>query len=390
MGSLARPSPAESKLFKPVKVGNNTLDHRVVFAPLTRYRNNADHVPTPFMSRYYGERASTPGTLIISEASSISHDEEGQPHTASVGSDEQVSKWKDVIDEVHKQGSVYFQQLMAMGRASIPSFVGPKGKPYRTSSAVKMEGVDQTPAAMTEEEIQQTIRDFVSAGKRIVNAGADGVEIHSAHGYMLDQFISDAINQRTDKWGGSIENRARLTLEVVKAMVEAIGAERVAIRFSPFAIFQGAGSSDIHAQYTYIFQELKKMNVNFAYISLVEARGDPGAMLFGGKKVNQDKTLDFILELWDNASPVVVAGGYQPETAVRAVEEHYTKWDVLVAFGRHFLSNPDLVYKIKHNLPLTPYVRDTFYLLETEEGYNDYAFGAEWMEAKAKAQSVTA
>lgn len=390
MGSYARKTPAESKLFQPIKIGHSTLDHRVVFAPLTRYRNNSDHVPTPFMARHYGDRGSTPGTLVISEATSISFDEEGQPHTASIGSDLQASKWKDVVDEVHKQGSVYFQQLVAMGRAGIPEFLAQKGRPYRTSSAVRMEGVEEAPAAMTEEEIQQTIRDFVAAGKRSVAAGADGVEIHSAHGYMLDQFISDAINQRTDKWGGSIENRARLTLEVVKAMVDALGAERVAIRFSPYAAFQGAESSDVHGQYTYIFQELKKMNVNFAYISLVEARGDPGAMLFGGKKVNQDKTLDFILELWDNASPVIVAGGYQPETAARAVEEHYTKWDVLVAFGRHFLANPDLVYKIKHNLPLTPYNRQTFYLLETEEGYNDYTFSDDFLKAQGKAQSVAA
>jgi NADPH2 dehydrogenase len=233
---------------------------------------------------------------------------------------------------------------------------------------------------MTEEEILQTIQDFVETAKRVVAAGGDGVEIHSAHGYLLDQFLTEAINQRTDKWGGSIENRARLTLTVVKEVAAAIGAERTAVRLSPWAGFQGSEKKDSKELFTYIINELKKTGLKLAYISLVEATGDPGVLILGDKGINEDKTLDFILEAWDNQSPVMVAGGYLPHSAAWAVEEHYKKWDVIIGFGRYFISNPDLVYRIKKGIPLTKYNRPTFYLNKQWEGYNDYAFSEEYLK----------
>lgn len=377
--------PSESKLFKPITIGKTPLKHRIVLAPLTRLRSDEDHVPLPLMRKHYADRGSEPGTLIISEATAIHHFEEGQPHNPGFVSDKQVEAWKKIIEAVHAKGSVFFQQIWGMGRAASPEHMAERGFPYRSSSAVAMEGVSSVPRAMTEEEIQQTIQDFVETSKRAIGAGADGVEIHSAHGYLLDQFLTDSVNQRTDKWGGSIENRARLTLEVVKAVVEAIGAEKVAIRFSPYAGFQGSEKTDVEELYTYIINELKKMDAKFAYLSLVEATGDPGVIALGHKMINGGKTLNFILQAWNNLSPVIVAGAYQPETAALAVENQYKDWDVLVAFGRHFIANPDLVFRIRNEINLNKYIRSSFYLYMSETGYNDYPFSEEYLKAHSEA-----
>lgn len=372
-------NPAETRLFKPIKVGRMQLQHRIVFPPLTRNRNDDQHTPLDFMQKYYGDRASQPGTLVISEATSISHQEEGQRNIPGLVSDRQVDAWSKIIQAVHNKGSFFFQQIWGLGRASTPDYMVEKNLPYRGSSGVPITPDAVAPAEMTEEHILQTIQDFVETSKRAIQAGADGVEIHSAHGYLLDQFLSGKVNQRTDKWGGSIENRARLTLEVVKAVVRAIGAERVAIRLSPYASFQGAEKTDTVELYSYIIDELKKMKANFAYLSLVEAVGDPASLIFNAKGVNQGMTLDFILESWNNLSPVLVAGGYTPQSAAQAVEEHYQKWDVLIGFGRHFLANPDLVFRIQNNIPLNKYNRSTFYLTMSEVGYNDYPFSEEYV-----------
>lgn len=387
--AVASSHPSEIRLFKPLKVGNATLQHRLALAPLTRFRNDDQHTPLPFMQKYYADRASEPGTLVISEATAISHSEEGQHNNPGLVTDAQVAAWGKIIDAVHAKGSFFFQQIWGMGRAADPQYLGERGFPYRSSGAVAMDGVNVTPRAMSEEEILQTIQDFVDTAKRAVLAGADGVEIHSAHGYLLDQFLSDKINQRTDKWGGSIENRARLTLEVVRAVVKAIGAEKVAIRFSPYAGFQGSQKSDIRELYTYLINELKKMKANFAYLSLVEALGDPAVLIFNGTQVNDGETLDFILELWDNLSPVLVAGAYKPDTAKAALEHHYRKWDVVVAFGRPFLANPDLVFRIRNDIPLNKHDRSTFYTNKSEVGYNDYPLSEEFLRLHPEVQNST-
>ncbi|TQN72396.1 Chanoclavine-I aldehyde reductase fgaOx3 [Colletotrichum shisoi] len=379
---MAPTNISESKLFKPVKIGNAQLNHRIAMAPLTRYRNDTNHVAKPFVPRYYGERASTPGTLIISEATGTSMQETGVRQGPAFVTDEQVAAWRKVIAAVHDNNSVWFQQIWAQGRAADPEYQKERGYKFRSSSAVPMKPGAAVPEAMTEDEILGVIQDFVDTAKRVVDAGGDGVEIHGAHGYLLDQFLSDSVNQRTDRWGGSIENRARLLLEAVKAVVSAIGAERVALRLSPYASFQGAESSDIHGQYSYIVKELKKMNAPFAYLSLVEARGDHAKLLSPDLDSGAEETLDFILDIWDNLSPVIVAGNHSPETASQALEEHYAKWDVIVAFGRSFLANPDLVWRIKHGVPLTKFHRFSFYIKGSEIGYNDYTFSQEYIDAR--------
>ncbi|KFY21682.1 hypothetical protein V493_07206 [Pseudogymnoascus sp. VKM F-4281 (FW-2241)] len=388
MGSTLLPHPSETKLFNPLKVGNLNLQHRIALAPLTRFRNDDQHTALPLMEKYYSDRASMPGTLVISEATAISHPDEGYPNSPGLITDHQIEAWSKVIDAVHANGSFFFQQIWSMGRAASPEYTAKRGLPYRSSSASALEGSSAIPKEMTEEEILQTIQDFVSTAERAVAAGADGVEIHSAHGYLLDQFLSASINKRTDKWGGSIENRSRLTLEVMKAVVKAIGSERVAIRLSPYAAFQGSEKPDAHELFTYLIDQLKKMNVKFAYLSLVEATGDPGAIIFDQKEVNKGKSLDFIMESWNNLSPVIVAGGYQPDTAGWALEENYSKWDVMIGFGRHFLANPDLVFRIKNGIALNKYDRPTFYSSKSEVGYNDYPFSEEYLRKDSEPQTV--
>ncbi|KAL4971266.1 NADH:flavin oxidoreductase NADH oxidase family protein [Aspergillus desertorum] len=331
--------PAASKLFEPLRVGNMELKHRIVFPPLTRKRNDDDHTLLPFTVKYYADRASAPETLVISEATAV-----------------RISKRAKITPRV-LSGSYYFQQIWGMGRASYPEFMAKKGLKYRSSDAVAMEGVHTIPEEMTEEEILEIIQSFVDTAKRVIAAGGDG---------------------RVDKWGGSTENRARLVLEVVKAVVDAVGADRVELRLSPYAAFQQAEKGDIYGQYLSIIKQLKEMAAPLAYLSLGEATGDPGALIFGGKTVNQGKTLDFILDAWDNWSPVIMAGGYCPETAAWALEGHYKKWNTLVAFGRHFLAK---VFRIRHGIELNKYDRPTFYLAKNEIGYDDYPFSEGYLAA---------
>ncbi|KAG8672455.1 hypothetical protein FPOAC2_05845 [Fusarium poae] len=380
--TLSKTTPTvspDSKLFKPIQVGNAKLDHRIVMAPLTRYRNDDNHVAKPFVERYYAERASAPGTLVISEATGVSMQDTGMRQGPAFVTDDQVAAWTKVIAGVHEKKSFWAQQIWGQGRASDPEYQKERGFKYRSSSAVPIEEGAPAPEAMTEEEIQTFIQDMVATSRRVIDAGGDIVEVHAAHGYIIDQFTADSINKRTDKWGGSTENRARLLLEVVKAVSAEVGSERVAIRLSPYASFQGAESSDIKEQYTYIINELKKIG-RLAYLSLVEARGDPAKLLAPDQDPSADsKTLDFILEIWDNNSPVIVAGNYSPESAAEALDGHYSKWDVLVAFGRHFIANPDFVWRVKHGVELTKYDRTTFYVRGSEIGYVDYPFSQEYV-----------
>ncbi|KAF4998915.1 hypothetical protein FGRMN_2846 [Fusarium graminum] len=372
----------DSRLFKPIQVGNVRLDHRIVMAPLTRYRHDNDHVPKPFVERYYSERASAPGTLIITEATGVSMQDTGVRQGPAFVTDEQVAAWEKVIAGVHAKKSFYVQQIWGQGRASDPEYQKERGFKYHSSSAVPIEEGAAVPEPMTEEEIQGFIKDMVATSRRVIDAGGDAVEIHGAHGYLIDQFNSDSINQRTDKWGGSVENRARLLLEVVKAVSAEIGSEKVALRLSPYASFQGAESSDIKEQYSYIVSELKKLGP-LAYLSLVEARGDPAKLLAPDSDSEcEAKTLDFILDIWDNTSPVIVAGNYSPESAAEVLDGHYSKWDVLVAFGRHFISNPDFVYRVKNGIELNKYDRTTFYIRGSEIGYVDYPFSQQYVDAQ--------
>lgn len=386
-----------TKLFQPLKMGKMDLAHRVVMAPLTRYRADDDGAPIlPMVAKYYADRASTPGTLLISEATAVSAADIGDLNLPGFSTEAECAAWKQVFDAVHAKGSYIFQQLWSLGRAADPDFVKGRGYKYCSSSDVQMTGRPVPPEPLTEDEIWVKINAWRDAAKKVVAAGGDGVEIHGAHGYLVDQFTRDSANKRTDKWGGSVENRARFLLEIVKACVEEIGAERVALRLSPFATFQESYSTDPDTweQTIYIIRELKKAGYKLAYISLVEAVGNPVNLGIVPRQPTDDvqpfaedrpQTLDFILEEWDNISPVVVAGGYLGDSARWAVDERYKKWDVAVAFGRYFISNPDLVFRVKNNIPFTPYDRSTFYLKKSNEGYNTWEFSEEYVKANGSA-----
>lgn len=356
-------------------------------APLTRYRNDDNHAPLDMMIQYYADRACVPGSLIITEATGISGAAEARPHLPSIATPEAVAGWKRIYKAIHDRGSFVFHQLWDLGRGADPDYVTKRGYKYASSGDLQLEGKSVPPAPLTEEEIWQKIADYRQAARNVIDAGGDGVEVHAAHGYLIDQFIRDSVNNRMDKWGGSVENRSRFLLEVVKAVTEEIGAERTALRLSPFSLYNSSYSSDTWEQTGYIIRSLKERGHKLAYLSLVEPRYDPALLgkapppgtpqPFGDREMSSK----FILREWDNTSPVFVAGGYTAESAASALDETYRDWDVAIAFGRPFISNPDLVFRVKNDLPFSQYNRDTFYVAKSEVGYIDYPFSEEAVKA---------
>ncbi|KAI0458450.1 NADH:flavin oxidoreductase/NADH oxidase family protein-like protein [Xylaria acuta] len=360
---------AESRLFKPLKIGNVEVKHRIGMAPLTRLRATSEQVPTPLMKEYYSQRASVPGTLIISEGAFISPSARGGfPHAPGIWSKEQVAAWRTITDEVHRKGCFIFCQIFAMGRAANVEVAQKQGISIVGPSAIPIEEGAATPRPMTIKEIRQTIRDFATASENAISAGFDGVECHGANGYLVDQFIQDTSNKRDDEYGGSIENRSRFIDEVMNAIVDAIGPERVGLRLSPWSPFQGMRMENPIPQFADVINKASRLNL--AYLHLVESR------VSGAVDYEAIERLDFAYKLWNG--PVLVAGGYKPADARRLVDEEYPGKDIVVNFGRHFISNPDLVYRIKEGLQFSAYNRDAFYTV-SGVGYVDYPFSVEYL-----------
>ncbi|KAG8702031.1 hypothetical protein FRC11_011731, partial [Ceratobasidium sp. 423] len=265
-------STLASKLFTPLKIGNLTLAHRVVMAPLTRYRADDNHVHTELGIQYYSQRAEIPGTLLITEATAISPEAAGYDNIPGIWSDEQIRAWKKITDVVHEQRSHIFLQLWALGRTADTKVLARKGLPLTSASAIPMEEGGQVPKALSEEEIKVYVGQYAQAAKNAVaKAGFDGVEIHGATGYLPDQFLQDVSNKRTDRYGGSIENRARFVLEIVDAVTAAVGANKTGIRFSPWSKFQGMGMEDPIPTYSYVIEELARRHGDMAYIHFIES-----------------------------------------------------------------------------------------------------------------------
>ena len=279
---------------------------------------------------------------------------------------------------VHAKGSFIIQQLWALGRTSTPEQLkeelGPDAK-VTGAGDIAYEG-GPTPTPSTEAEIKQYIGFYAQAAKNAIAAGFDGVEIHSANGYLVDQFLQDVSNNRTDSYGGSVENRARFGLEVAKAVVDAVGAERTGIRLSPFSEFQGMGMADPRPQFSYFAKELKKLKL--AYIHVVESRVN------NNEDIEETDSVRFLVDIWDNQSPVLLAGGFKPALAKSTVDEEYKDNDVAIVFGRWFTSNPDLVFRIKEGIELTPYDRKRFYNKGQVDGYTTWKFSKEFEEQAAK------
>lgn len=265
-----------------------------------------------------------------------------------------------------------FCQIFAMGRAAEVELSRQEGVDIVAPSAIPIDDGAAVPQEMTLEQIKETIQDFVSAAKNAVRAGFDGVEIHGANGFLLDQFIQDVSNKRDDAYGGNIENRSRLLDEVINAVVDAIGAERVGLRLSPWSTFQGMRMEDPIPQFSDIINKASRSGI--AYLHLVESRIS-GAEEFAARS----DSLDFAYKLWNG--PLLVAGGYTPSEARRLVDEEYPEKEIAVIFGRWFISNPDLVFRIKEGLELNAYNRQTFYIYMSAEGYVDYPYSKEYLAA---------
>ncbi|KAJ4424152.1 hypothetical protein N0V82_001200 [Gnomoniopsis sp. IMI 355080] len=363
---------ANSNLFKPLRVGRSDLAHRIAMAPLTRFRADEAHAPLqPMVSEYYAQRACVPGTLLISEATFISPQAGVYGGAPGIWSDAQIQSWKQVTDAVHAKKSYIYLQLWALGRTTsqeaLSKELGPDAKVVSASDIPVEGGVKPTP--LTEQEIHEYVAAYAQAAKNAITAGFDGVEIHGANGYLIDQFLQDVSNKRTDAWGGSIENRARFALEVTKAVAEAVGADRTGIRLSPFSTFQDMGMADPKPQFAYLVTELNKLNI--AFVHLVESRVAGNVDIDGGEK------LDFLIDIWSGT--VLLAGGFKPDSAVKAVDEEYPNKQVVVVFGRYFISNPDLVFRIKKGIELTKYDRSKFYIPGSPEGYVTPEFSKEFL-----------
>lgn len=364
---------AEPRLFKPLKIGNVKVEHRIGMAPLTRLRATDDRVPVPLMKEYYGQRASVPGTLIITEGTFISPSAcGGFTNTPGIWSKDQVAAWRTITDEVHHKGSFIFCQLFAMGRAADVEVAKKDGVSIVGPSAIPIEEGAPIPRPMTIEEIQQTVQDFATASENAISAGFDGVECHGANGYLVDQFIQDVSNKRDDEYGGSVENRSRLINDIMKAVVDAVGPERVGLRLSPWSPFQGMRMKNPIPQFADIIDKASQSNL--AYLHLVESR------VSGSEDYEGSERLDFAYKLWNG--PLLVAGGYKLADAQKLVDEEYPNKDIVVIFGRYFIANPDLVYRIKEGLELSAYERKTFFINNSAIGYVDYAFSAEYLASE--------
>ncbi|KAH6609989.1 aldolase-type tim barrel [Trichoderma cornu-damae] len=360
-----------STLFTPIKVGRMELAHRIAMAPMTRYRADDSHVPLPTVKEYYAQRTAVPGSLAIGEGTFITQNAGGYANVPGIYTQEQIDAWKDVVDAVHKQGSYIYLQLWALGRAADPKILKDENNGDLVSaSAIPASPDGPKPRPLTDDEILQYIEDFTQASKNAIAAGFDGVEIHGANSYLVEQFIQPLTNKRTDAWGGSIDNRARFALEITRSVAGAIGADRTAIRLSPFADFLGDIDYDPVPQYVYIVEQLKPLQL--AYIHLVESR-------------EKGNDLTQVIKAYGNAGPVIVTGGFQLESSKKAVDEEYKDYDVIVGIGRPYTSNPDLPFRFKQGISLTPYQRESFFTPKSEKGFHDFPFSKQFIQLQAQA-----
>ncbi|KAJ5606809.1 hypothetical protein N7537_003428 [Penicillium hordei] len=382
MGSIAITDP----LFESVHLGALTLNHRVVLAPLTRMRAGKEsegvYVPNELNVEYYSQRASE-GGFMLTEATPISRHAAGYPGVPGIFTSSQTAGWKKVTDAVHAKGGYIYCQLWHVGRATVSSFI--EGKEVLGASEIPISGnaldgseyAASPPRAMTIEEIQDTIKEYVGAAKRAREAGFDGIEVHGANGYLLDQFLHDNVNTRTDEYGGSIEKRSRIILEVLQAVSAEIGADRVGIRLSPYNYFQDTRDSNPNANWLTLCSLIAGLPEESrpAYVHMVEPRFDE--VLDEAAKIDSlasDKpSLDvFRPTLKKSGISLLAAGSFNAENAGSKVA---TGGADAVVFGRYFISNPDLPRRLKDGLPLTPYDRTTFYGADpAEKGYTDYPF----------------
>ncbi|KAI1065502.1 hypothetical protein LB507_000699, partial [Fusarium sp. FIESC RH6] len=359
-----------TKLFAPAKVGNVELKHRVVLAPLTRRRaDEATAVPPGYAAEYYAQRSSD-GGLLVSEGTFIAHEAGGMSRVPGIYSPEQIASWKAITDAVHAKGGYIFCQLWALGRVANPKIVPNVWSAGSKPFDVKGTGSSEPPpkfTTMTEADIDRFVGHYRQAALNAVEAGFDGVELHGANGYLIDQFLQTNSNDRTDSYGGSLENRFRFPLRVLNAVCDAVGPERVGIRMSPFSRFQGMREADPLSVFVPWAKAIVNAQPSLAFIHAVEPRIEGGSDSPDNVPKAND-TLEPIREVISSTGvKFIVAGGFTPETAIK----HASQTDDLVGFGRYFIPNPDLPARIQNGWPLTKYDRSLFYTPDTK-GYTDY------------------
>ena len=357
-------------LFDPLRLGALALPNRVVMPALTRMRAGADGVPTPLNAQYYAQRASA--GLTITEATAISVQGHGYPQMPGVHTTEQVAGWRLVTDAVHAQGGRIALQVVHHGRWShssynpdgslpvAPSAIAPPGHAYTPSFEQRLY---ETPRALETRELPMIVAEFRQAARNARAAGFDAVEIHGANGFLLDQFLQDGSNRRTDAYGGTIEKRARLLLEVVDGVAADIGADRTAVRLSPHGNLGGLSDSDTVPHFSHVIRALGKRGL--AYLHLVEPRAS-SAGIADDASVDSADNASLFRRLFDG--PMITAGGYTTEMGVAAVEADLAD---AVAFGRMFIANPDLPARIRTGAPLNAFDRSTAYG-GGARGYTDY------------------
>ena len=354
------------KLFDTYKLGTLELKNRVVMAPMTRSRA-INNIPNKLMAEYYRQRSEA--GLIITEGVAPSANGLGYARIPGLFSDAQVEGWKIVTDAVHQADGKIFAQLMHTGRVSHPNNMAENAE-ILAPSAIGLSGemwTDQegmqaypVPKEMTVTDIEQAVSEYVNAAKNAIVARFDGVEIHGANGYLIDQFINTASNKRSDNYGGSLTNRSRFAIEVAKAVSEAIGADKTGIRFSPYGVFNDQEVfADVDDTFEYLAGEMGKLHLLYIHIVDHSAMGAPKVSL--ALKLKMKSAF---------GGPVIASGGRNAEKGEEAIDSGEGD---LVAFGTSFLANPDLVYRMQNKVELNAPDFDTFYT-SGEKGYTDYAF----------------
>jgi N-ethylmaleimide reductase len=358
---------SNNKLYTPFTKGSLALKNRIVMSPMTRCRA-IGNVPNELMTEYYTQRSGA--GLIITEGTSPSPNGLGYARIPGIFNQQQVEGWKKITEAVHANGAKIFIQFMHSGRISHPLNM-PEGSKILSPSAVQPKGQMWTdaqqlqdfpvPNAMNADEIIQTKAEFVKAAKNALDAGFDGVELHAANGYLLEQFLSPISNIRTDNYGGSIENRCRFVIEVATAVAKEIGSGRTAIRVSPYGVASDMPHyPEINDTYNYLSEELNKLNLAYVHIVDHSAMGAPSVPL----EIKQIIRKNF-------KNTVILAGGYNKETAEGMIESGLGD---LIAFGRPFINNPDLVQRFENNWPLSQDLKMDLFYAADEKGYIDYPF----------------
>ena len=359
----------DSVLFQPLQVGAWRLNNRIVMAPLTRSRASGEGNPTELHALYYAQRASA--GLVIAEATQISPEGQGYLRTPGIYSDAQIATWRAVTDSVHRAGGAIVLQLWHVGRIGHPanrlipdppvgaSEIAAPGTIYTPKGLVPF----PRPRALELQEFPRLVEDYAQAARNARRAGFDGVEIHAANGYLIDSFLHDGTNRRTDRYGGSFENRTRLLAEIVQATGDAIGRDRIGVRLSPFGSFNGVEDSDPASLFDYVVRRMDTLDLAYLHVINPEVSGDHSV---ASPDTAGTDVPSFVRTRFSGR--LIVAGGYDKASAERAIASGLTD---LVAFGRAFIANPDLPQRLALNVALNEPDRRTFYT-SGPDGYIDY------------------